>query len=109
MTEPYPNEIAGFPALSAQPTDSDEKSAGRPALVFLHSSFTTHTSFANYLSFFSEAGFEQTTHMRRTVAYPKLSSDHFGYPRTRPYISAETVRLGSPLQKLGPFGTLLLA
>lgn len=54
-------------------------------------------------------GFEQTTHMCRMVADPKLSSDHFGYPRTRPYLSPETVCLGSPLQKLGHFGALLLA
>ena len=53
--------------------------------------------------------FEQTTHMRRMVAHPKLSSDHFGYPRARPYLSPKTVRLGSPLQKLGHLGALLLA
>lgn len=58
MAEPYPNEIAGFPALSAQPAESDREPGGRPALVFLHGSFTNHKNFANYLHFFSTAGFE---------------------------------------------------
>lgn len=47
--------------------------------------------------------------MRRVVEDPKLPADHFGYPRTRPYLSPKAVRLGSPLQKFGHPGALLLA
>jgi hypothetical protein len=52
---------------------------------------------------------EQTTHMSRVVADPKLFADHYGYPLTRPYLSSKAVSLGSPFQKLGYLGALLLA
>src|SRR5215207_255744 len=52
---------------------------------------------------------EQSTHVSRMVAYPKLSSDHYSHSLARPYIPSKAVSLGSPLQKLGQFRPLLLA
>jgi hypothetical protein len=52
---------------------------------------------------------EQTAHMSRVVADPELSSDHYGHPLARPYLSPKAVSLGSPLQQFGHFGALLLA
>src|SRR4029453_18139481 len=52
---------------------------------------------------------QQTTHMSRMVADPKLFADHFGHPLTGPHISPKAVSLGSLLQKLGHLGALLLA
>src|SRR5215217_8238883 len=53
--------------------------------------------------------FEQTTHMSRVVADPELPSDHYSHPLALPYLSPKAVDLGSPFQKLGHLGTLLLA
>jgi hypothetical protein len=51
---------------------------------------------------------EETAHVSRMVADPELFSDHLSNPLARPYIPSKPVRLGSPSQKLGQFGALLL-
>src|SRR5215213_8819381 len=51
----------------------------------------------------------QAADVRRVVEDPELRADHFGYPRTRPYLSPKAVSLSSPLQELGHLGALLLA
>src|SRR5215216_6177727 len=51
----------------------------------------------------------QAADVRPVVADPERPADHFGYPRTRPYLSPKAVSLSSPLQKLGHLGALLLA
>jgi hypothetical protein len=54
-------------------------------------------------------GFEQTTHVSRMVADPKLPSDHYGHSLTRPSFSPKAVSLGSLCQKLGYPGALIFA
>src|ERR671911_1677583 len=51
----------------------------------------------------------QAADVRRVVEDPELPADHFGYLRTRPYLSPKAVSLSSPLQELGHLGALLLA
>jgi hypothetical protein len=45
-------------------------------------------------------GFEQTTHVSRMVADPKLPSDHYSHSLTRPRFSPKAVSFSSPFQKL---------
>jgi hypothetical protein len=52
-------------------------------------------------------GFEQTTHMSRMIADPKLPSDHYSHPLTRPRFSPKAMSLGSLCQKLGYPGALI--
>src|SRR5829696_4704007 len=52
---------------------------------------------------------EQTTHVSRMVADSKLPSDHLCHPLARPHVCSKAVGLGSPFQKLGHLGALLLA
>jgi|SRR5919107_3235101 hypothetical protein len=53
--------------------------------------------------------FEQTTDVSRMVADSKLPSDHPSHPLARPHVSSKAVSLGSPFQKLGHLGALLIA
>src|SRR5918993_414163 len=54
-------------------------------------------------------GLQQTTHMSRVVADPKLFADHYSHPLTGPYFSPKAVSLSSLRKKLGHLGALLLA
>src|SRR4029453_9734311 len=53
--------------------------------------------------------FEQTTDVSTMVADSKLPSDHPSHPLARPHVSSKAVSLGSPFQKLGHLGALLIA
>src|SRR5215204_4714850 len=85
---PFPSGLVGKPTLI------------RGHLPLKSSPCNSHQAFKSL---------EQTTHMSRVVADPKLFADHYSHPLTGPHISSKAVSLGSPFQKLGHFGALLIA
>ncbi len=61
MSEPGAGELAGFPALVAEP----EGGPSRGPVVFLHGGLDTHESYAGWLQRFAEAGHEGFAASRR--------------------------------------------